>query len=341
MSTQITMKKLAELAGVSRGTVDKVLNGRPGVKAETKKKVLEIAKALHYQPNILGKALVSRESVKIGIILTPEYNPFVLEMLEGIRRAEREYTVFNLEISVRMLTALEPAEQISILNELKMNGVQGIALFPIDDDRVRQLVNTFIKEGIAVITFNSRAEGINSLCFVGQNHIKGGAAAAGLLQKLLPMGGEIGVIISSHSLSCHEDRLSGFQDRIQRKNSGLTVIGIKENQDQEDRAFELTLEYCSRYPNLSGIYITSGGVMGCARALAITGKSPRVKLVCHDVTPEAKKLLADGTLDFAIDQGPQTQGYQLVKVLFEYLVKKQQPEPWIEIPIGIITEDLL
>ncbi len=111
------------------------------------------------------------------------------------------------------------------------------------------------------------------------------------------------------------------------------MIGIKENQDQEDRAFELTLEYCSRYPNLSGIYITSGGVMGCARALAITGKSPRVKLVCHDVTPEAKKLLADGTLDFAIDQGPQTQGYQLVKVLFEYLVKKQQPEPWIEIPM--------
>ena len=110
MSTQITMKKLAELAGVSRGTVDKVLNGRPGVKAETKKKVLEIAKALHYQPNILGKALVSRKPVKIGIILTPEYNPFVLEMLEGIRRAEREYTVFNLEISVRMLTALEPAE---------------------------------------------------------------------------------------------------------------------------------------------------------------------------------------------------------------------------------------
>ena len=54
----VTIKQIAELANVSRGTVDKVLNHRPGVKAETKTKVLQIAKELNYEPNFLGKALL-------------------------------------------------------------------------------------------------------------------------------------------------------------------------------------------------------------------------------------------------------------------------------------------
>ena len=74
----VTIKEIAAMAGVSRGTVDKVLNHRPGVKKETKEKVLKIAKEMNYQPNFLGKALVqSKDPLKIGIILTPEYNPYI------------------------------------------------------------------------------------------------------------------------------------------------------------------------------------------------------------------------------------------------------------------------
>ena len=66
----VTIKQIAELANVSRGTVDKVLNGRPGVKEETKQKVLQIAKELNYHPNFLGKALVqSKTPLKIGVVL--------------------------------------------------------------------------------------------------------------------------------------------------------------------------------------------------------------------------------------------------------------------------------
>ena len=67
----VTIKEIAALANVSRGTVDKVLNNRPGVKDTTREKVLKIAKQLNYQPNFIGKALVhSRDPIKLGIILT-------------------------------------------------------------------------------------------------------------------------------------------------------------------------------------------------------------------------------------------------------------------------------
>ena len=72
----VTVKQIAELANVSRGTVDRVLNNRSGVSEATRQKVLKIAKELHYEPNFLAKALVSKkESLKIGVILTPDYNP--------------------------------------------------------------------------------------------------------------------------------------------------------------------------------------------------------------------------------------------------------------------------
>lgn len=81
----VTIKQIAALANVSRGTVDRVLNNRPGVNPDTREKVLRIAKELHYQPNFLAKALVnSKENIKLGVILTPDYNPFIHEIIKGI-----------------------------------------------------------------------------------------------------------------------------------------------------------------------------------------------------------------------------------------------------------------
>ena len=54
-----TMKEIAQLAGVSRGTVDRVLNHRGAVNDDTRKKVLEIAELLKYQPNKAGIALAA------------------------------------------------------------------------------------------------------------------------------------------------------------------------------------------------------------------------------------------------------------------------------------------
>jgi LacI family transcriptional regulator len=337
----VTIKQIAELATVSRGTVDKVLNHRPGVKEETRQKVLKIAKELNYQPNFLGKALVqSKDPIKIGIILTPEYNPYIQEMLTGVKSAQNEFYAFGIDIRIKMPISLEPAEQISILNELEAEGVNGMAVFPIDDNMVRNKINQLVDNGIAIITFNSKIEGTNDFCFVGQDHRKGGKTAAGLLAKLLPSGGDVGVIISSYRLSCHQDRLNGFLDKLQEASSCINVLEVQENQDRKEDAFKITLEYCNQHPQLKGLYITGGGIAGVGSALSLLNLSHNVAVICHDLIPDTLALLQDGTVDFALGQSPEFQGYQLVKILFEYLVKKQNPASRdIEIPITIATQD--
>lgn len=338
----VTIKQIATLANVSRGTVDKVLNNRPGVKEETKEKILKIAKELNYQPNIIGKALVqSKEPIKIGIILTPEYNPFVLEILKGIQNAQSEFSAFGVQIITKMLTTLEPAEQLSILSELVQLGVQGLAVFPLDDSQIISRLNQLIDLNIAIITFNSKVNGLNDLCFIGQNHYKGGRTSAGLMGKISGGQGKIGVIISSFNLACHQDRLAGFQDKLKDTYPQMEVVEIKENQDKKEDAFLLTMEYCNRHPDLTGIYLTGGGIAGVGSALELLGRSQNTFVICHDMVANTQELLKNGTVDFCIGQDPTQQGYMLVKTLFDYLIKKQTPPPMIEIPIHIYTDETL
>lgn len=338
----VTIKQIAELANVSRGTVDKVLNNRPGVKPETRDKILLIAKELNYQPNILGKALVqSKKPVKIGIILTPEYNPFIHDILAGIRNAENEYRPFGIDVSVKMPLSLEPTEQISILNEFELEKVSGIALFPIDDVMTKNKINQLIENNIAILTCNSKIKGTKEFCFVGQNHYKGGRTAAGLMEKLLPDGGDVGIIISSAGLSCHQERVNGFKDKISETDFPIHILDIQENQDRREEAFKITLEYFNLYKNLKGIYVTGGGIGGVGQALQLLNLNSNIKIICHDLTPDAVTLLENDCIDFVIGQNPELQGYQLVKTLFEYLIKKTKAPDNIEIPISIITKDSL
>ena len=338
----VTIKQIAELANVSRGTVDKVLNNRPGVKPATQEKVLRIAKELNYHPNLLGKALVqSKTPLKFGIILTADYNPFIQEILSGIKKAQEEFEPFGLEIITKMLTTIEPAEQLSIINDLVNQNVNGMAVFPIDDPQIISRVNQLSENNIAIVTFNSKVNDINSLCFIGQNHYKGGRTAADLMRKLIPGEKKIGVIVSSRKLSCHQDRLQGFLDRLKEENSPSVIVDVQENQDRKEKAFCIALEYCNKYPDLDAIYITGGGVSGVGSALDIAGMAGKVHVICHDLTPGSRELLETDVVDFILGQNPEEQGYQLIKVLFDYCMKGITPPSQIDIPITISVKESL
>ena len=306
----VTVKQIAELANVSRGTVDRVLNNRSGVSEATRQKVLKIAKELHYEPNFLAKALVSKkESLKIGVILTPDYNPFIHDIISGINRAKKEFSAFGIEVIIKLMTSLDPSEEIRIINDLTENGVSGMAVFPLDHPNVYALLNSLIEKGIAVITFNSPAPEVKSLCFIGQDHYKGGRTAAGLMCKILPKDARIGIIISSTKLSCHQQRLLGFQNKISETRPDIKIVGISENQDKKEDAFRITLEYCNKLPDLDGIYITGGGIAGVGSALDIIDDSENIHVICHDLTEGSIHLLQTQVVDFVLGQEPVNQGY--------------------------------
>ena len=99
-SMGVTIRQIAEVAGVSRGTVDRALNNRGRIKPEVAEHIRQIAEEMGYKPNQLGRALsMSKNNIKIGVILQAAETPFMQCVLEGIERAKEE--VDSLEEDLR------------------------------------------------------------------------------------------------------------------------------------------------------------------------------------------------------------------------------------------------
>lgn len=338
----ITSKKIAELANVSRGTVDRVLNNRGGVNEKTRERVLRIAKEYDYHPNLIGKSLVKINSdATFGFILTPDYNPFVREICDGIENAKNELKAFGVNVDIKMLKSLDIQEQCDILDDMVSRNIRGIALIPLASDIVAEKIDSVVAAGVPVITFNSMVHCKKNLCYVGQNHFNGGKCAANLMGRMIDDNKGVGVIISSKYLDCHVNRLSGFRTRLREKYPNIHIEEIVENQDRDDLAYTAAKNMMEKYPKLGGIYITGGGVSGVAKAISEMERKS-TKLICHDYINNTASFFEDGILDFAIGQKPQWTGNLLLHLLFDYVQKGQLPSSSvIDIPIEIATEDVL
>ena len=103
----VTIKKIAELSGVSRGTVDRVLNNRGKVRADTEERVRQVAQQLGYSPNLAGKALsVRKKSPLFGVLLPSEGNALFDDVIAGIRNAEAVLRDFGVRIEIKTMKDL-------------------------------------------------------------------------------------------------------------------------------------------------------------------------------------------------------------------------------------------
>ena len=99
---RVTIRQIAEESGVSRGTVDRVLNNRGKVRPEVEERVRKVAEELGYKPNLLGRALIKmKENIKIGVILQDTGTPYLKTLSDGIKKAKGEVEDFGGTVIVK------------------------------------------------------------------------------------------------------------------------------------------------------------------------------------------------------------------------------------------------
>ena len=81
------IREIAESLGLSIGTVDRALHNRPGINEQTRRRILQHAKALGYRPNLAARFLVSQKQLRIGVNLPREIASFFDLVREGIQEA--------------------------------------------------------------------------------------------------------------------------------------------------------------------------------------------------------------------------------------------------------------
>lgn len=197
-----TIKEIAALAGVSRGTVDRVLNNRGSVNPATADKIREIAKALDYKPNKAGLALAAqKKKLKLGVILFSTDNPFFADVLTGVNEKAEDLAGYNCTVLVKQIPINVDA-QLRAIEELLREDVNGIALAPQNDERIRVRINELSAQGIPVVTLNTDIENARRIAYVGSNYTKSGATAAGLMRLMTHGTVHIGIITGSPDILC-------------------------------------------------------------------------------------------------------------------------------------------
>ena len=182
MNKRPTIQTVAELAGVSRGTVDRVLNNRSYVRADVRARVLNAIQETGYLSpkeahRQAAEAKLPLKPVRLGVLLPNWSGPFHEDVPRGIQAARSELEKRDVEVRVCTCETDIPRETIELLDELVNWGAQGIALCALNDISIEARIGELAEQGIPCITFNSDLPNSRRLCFVGQNYTQSGRIA--------------------------------------------------------------------------------------------------------------------------------------------------------------------
>lgn len=324
----LTINKIAQLANVSRGTVDRVLNNRGSVKPETAEKVLSIANSMNYKPNFAGKALaIKKMHLKFGFILNnATKNPFFTDVEKGIELRMDEFANFGVEI-IRRYTAIDsPEQQVQAIEELLTLGVNGLAITPINHPMVCKKLRELSQMQIPVVAVNTDISNSGRIAYVGSDYYLAGATAAGLMNIICSGAANVGVVVGSLSILCHSERISGFKSRCMQNYPNLQVIDIVINRDDDIESYRVTTELLKTHPEINALYLVSAGVVGACRAVTDLTPKRDIRIISHDVSPSTCSLLKDGIIQATITQDPFFQGKKPLDILLDYLGMGTEPE---------------
>jgi Transcriptional regulators len=323
----VTIKDIAKMANVSRGTVDRVLNNRGGVNREVELRVQKIAADLGYKPNRAGKALAARKKpVKIGCLLPGVDNPFFNDVIAGMRAAERELSDYGFSLELALQKGYNVELHLEAIQSLVDKGVDALCLTTVDVPTITDRINELIRSGLPVATINSDIRGTLRLFYVGCDYIKSGRTAAGMLALMLRERGSTLIVTGSLKMQGHNQRIHGFCQEVKENRMNISIADVVESQDDDETAYRYTKESLLQYPDVDSIYITAAGVAGVCRAVEELGLARKLHLICFDDIPATRKAISNGIIDASICQEPFEQGYQAVKLMFNYFLEGAVPK---------------
>lgn len=323
----VTLQQIADLAGVSRRTVDRALNNKDRVKPEVAEKIKAIAKNLNYQPSKAGRALaLAKKNLKIGVILQSANTPFMKDVLNGLYNAKKEVESLGANVTIHKINNVNSLEVIETMKHMYENNINGIALTPSDDIALTEIINQYISEyNIPVITFNTDLVNTKRLCFIGQDSLTAGKTAAGLIASLINKQGKILILSSYKENPSLQNRIHGFSDEIITNYPNIKIINTMYYYEDDWVAQKIIEDTLLKYPDLKGIYIT-----GCSSKVFQTvynqKKQEQIKIVANDLVDENIYWLKQDVIDFLIDQDGYSQGYKSIMILFKKLFDDVTPQ---------------
>lgn len=333
-----TIKMIAEKAGVSIGTVDRVLHDRPYVKAEVKERILRVMEELDYHPNRMASALAMSGTARRLALIQPGWGSDYVqgEIDDGVTRFREERRDYNVTVETLSYPQGDMKACLTLVDRAVEDGAQAVALCASDCPEVRGKLEELAKKNIPVATFNSDIAGAPRLCYVGEDARHAGRVAGEIAAKFLRPGERFLLVYAGPAYAGHQGRAEGFLTRLEELGLRREDCRVAVTHNDYAETYQAVRRALTEEPGLRYIYMVTLSVPGCVDAIRACGRSGSVHVLSHDNGPDIQSLLKEGAVDFTIGQDLSCQSYQALSLLFRAVAEHKQPEKECYYPVSPI-----
>jgi len=319
----VGIKDIAKALGVSTGTVDRALHAKPGVNPGTRARVLSMAEALGYRPNLAARYLKSRKHVRIAVHLPREIALFWDSLREGIREAAAPYAP-ALHVEFETYPSLGVGDTALFARALKA-GVNGLIIAPGKPAALKPYIGRAAQQQIPVVCVVTDAPDTERLASVSADPSTVGAIAGELMGRFLPQGGKVAFFTGWLATEDHAEKLRGFESSLRTAAGPVELGPIVEAHDDEREGYRRARAVLRAHPDLKAIYVSTVNSLPVLRAAEQQGRLARLTVITTDLFPELVPWIRGGKVAATVYQRPVNQGRLALQALYQYLLDGTQP----------------
>ncbi len=341
---KIRIKDIAERAGVSVGTVDRVLHKRPSVSPKALEKVNKALAEMDYKPNMYASALAYNKSYTFYCIMPRhESEAYWQEVEEGVEAACERRRDFRVSHRVMYYNRFSTDTFAKAMNDCLRQHPDAVIIVPSKLDVTRRFTDQLHQQGIPFILLDSYMPDLKPLSFYGQDSFSSGYFAARMLMMLAPRETEIMMMKQMRQGNVaskqQENRETGFRHYMHDHFPNVAIHEVNLSLDDKREHYDAILEdFFTTHPQVHHC-ITFNSKAHLVGDFLLRSNRRNIQIMGYDMVPKNAECVRQGSISFLIAQHGYMQGYACIETLFDAIVLKKEVEPVNYMPIELLTKE--
>lgn len=342
MAKTYRIKDIAEMSGVSTGTVDRILHNRGKVSEEAQKKVENVLKKIDYHPNLIARSLALKKNYHF-ITLIPSFakGEYWDKLCEGIDKAEQELFSYNVEIERMCFNQYDKGSFDALIPRIEKADCQGVVIATLFRDSVVKLTARLDQLQIPYVLIDAFIENTHCVAYYGTNSYDSGYIAGRLLYEQIRPDENIAIFrfIRKGEMQVTQvtKREEGFRSYLAERSYGGRIYSVQLHADETEKNRSILDAFLEEHREVNA------GIIFNSRAHLLGNyfrdKGEMFKLIGYDVIDRNVGCLNDGSITHLIAQRPEVQGFNCIRALFRHLALQEKVEQINYMPIDILMKE--
>lgn len=326
MDKRITIKDIAQLAGVSLGSVHCALSGKPGVSDVTRQRIVQVAAEHGYRPNAIAASL-KRKKLKIAAAipaLTGENRFFYRAIWEGVTDYINTLSDYNIElVSAPYYDDAQNSQVIEMQNLIERDDINGIVSVGYTPTKGLISLQAVKEKQIPLVLVGNDVPDSGRLCCVLPNYSMVGRMMAEQMMRQIGQTDPILICAGYAQIPSNYLVVEGFESYLNDNGAQNPVYKVHSSASEDPSETICRL-------------IEEKSIKGCcavtARSSALIGRlldsccfDKEIFSIGMDLFDETMDFLRRGVFSNVVQNHPYKSAYLATKILAEYLIKDIRP----------------